>query len=86
MNYGNLMPGQTTELVFRATIDNMLPIGTTITNTATVYWNAASQNASATVSIDVGGVPGVEPYLDIGGDDARIPRCKALGRGHAFGA
>lgn len=56
--YGDLAPGATTELVFRVLIDNMLPIGTTITNTATVYWNT-TQNASASISIDVGAVPGV---------------------------
>lgn len=56
--YGNLAPGATTELVFRVLIDNMLPIGTTITNTATVYWNT-TQSASSTISIDVGAIPGV---------------------------
>ena len=56
--YGDLAPGGTTELVFRVQIDNMLPIGTTITNSATVYWNT-TQNASASISIDVGAIPGV---------------------------
>ncbi len=56
--YGDLAPGASTELVFRVLIDSMLPIGTTITNTATVYWNT-TQNASSTISIDVGAVPGV---------------------------
>ena len=57
--YGNLLPGESAELVFRASINNALAIGTTITNSAEVYWNAATQNASATVSLDVGGTPGV---------------------------
>lgn len=57
--YGNLLPGQTAELVFRATINNLLPIGTTITNTGVVYWNAGTQTANASISIDVGGTPGV---------------------------
>jgi len=57
--YGDLPPGASTELRFLVEIDNMLPIGTTITNTATVYWNAALLNASATISIDVGAIPGV---------------------------
>ena len=56
--YGDLAPGGTTELVFRVQINNMLAIGTTITNTATVYWNT-TQNASATISIDIGATPGV---------------------------
>ncbi len=57
--YGNLLPGASTELRFVVTIDSMLPIGTTITNTGTVYWNAATQTASASISVDVGGTPGV---------------------------
>lgn len=61
--YGDLVPGGTTELVFRVLIDNMLPIGTTITNTATVYWNT-TQNASASISTDVGGIPG---FADLSG-------------------
>ena len=58
--YGDLLPGASTELRFLVEIDNMLPIGTTITNTATVYWDDPLQkNASASISIDVGAVPGV---------------------------
>jgi uncharacterized repeat protein (TIGR01451 family) len=56
--YGNLAPNNTVELRFRAVIDSNLPIGTTITNTGVVTWNR-TQTASASVSIDVGGVPGV---------------------------
>ena len=36
-----------------------LPIGTRITNTGTVTWNNPPQTASASVSIDVGGMVGV---------------------------
>ncbi|MDH5368715.1 MAG: hypothetical protein OEW99_01730, partial [Gammaproteobacteria bacterium] len=57
--YGNLLPGETAELVFRVTINNTLAIGTTITNTGDVSWNAGTQNSNATISIDVGGTPGV---------------------------
>lgn len=57
--YGNLAPGASATLRFRATINPALAIGTTITNTADVSWNAGSQFASASVSIDVGGIPGV---------------------------
>ena len=56
---GPLPPGQTVVLRFRATIAPALPIGTTITNTGTVTWNVPPQTASASVSIDVGGMPGV---------------------------
>jgi uncharacterized repeat protein (TIGR01451 family) len=40
-------------------LNQNLAIGTRVTNTATVYWNDPVQTASASVSIDVGGVPGV---------------------------
>ncbi|HEX7079475.1 MAG TPA: hypothetical protein VF329_00475 [Gammaproteobacteria bacterium] len=56
--YGPLEPGGTVVLRFRATIDSTLAIGTPITNTATVYWNDPKETASASVSIDVGGVAG----------------------------
>lgn len=57
--YGNLAPGASATLRFRATINPALAIGTTIINTGRVTWNAAAQNASASASIDVGGIPGV---------------------------
>jgi large repetitive protein len=56
--YGPLEPGETIVLRFRATLDANLAIGTTVTNTAVVYWNDPQQTASASVSINVGGVPG----------------------------
>jgi len=56
--YGDLLPGQTAELVFRVLINNALPLGTTITNIADVTWDAGGRTASASVSIDVGGTPG----------------------------
>lgn len=52
--YGNLPPGQTAELVFRANVNNTLPFGTIITNTGDVIWNAATQTDSSSVSITVG--------------------------------
>ncbi len=55
--YGDLAPGATVELRFRVLIDSGVQ-GATITNTAQVTWNAASQSASASVSIDIGGVVG----------------------------
>jgi uncharacterized repeat protein (TIGR01451 family) len=56
--YGPLQPGQSIDVRFRVQIASGLPAGTTLTNTAVVTWNTPPQTASATVSIDVGGVPG----------------------------
>ena len=36
-----------------------MAVGTRVTNTGTVYWNDPAQQASASVSIDVGGIPGI---------------------------
>ncbi|HEX4825897.1 MAG TPA: SdrD B-like domain-containing protein [Candidatus Polarisedimenticolaceae bacterium] len=57
--YGPLAPGATVTLRFRATLDPSLALGTVVTNTADVTWNTPTQTASASVSIAVGGVPGV---------------------------
>ena len=57
--YGPLEPGATVVLRFRATLDPNLAVGTTVTNTGVVNWNTPPQTASASVSIDVGGMPGV---------------------------
>ena len=57
--YGTLEPGETVVLRFRATIAAGLAIGTRITNTGVVTWNNPPQTASASVSIDIGGMPGV---------------------------
>jgi large repetitive protein len=56
--YGPLQPGQSIDLRFRVQIASGLPAGTTLTNTAVVTWNNPPQTASASVSIDIGGVPG----------------------------
>ena len=58
VTYGNLAPGGTVELIFRATI-NTLPEGTIITNKGVVNWKANTLTDSASVSIAVGGTPGV---------------------------
>jgi fimbrial isopeptide formation D2 family protein/uncharacterized repeat protein (TIGR01451 family) len=55
--YGALEPGETVVLRFQAVIDPNLLEGTTITNTARVYWDDPQQQAEATVSIDVGAMP-----------------------------
>jgi uncharacterized repeat protein (TIGR01451 family) len=57
--YGPLNPGETVELRFRATLAAGLAQGTVVTNTGAVAWNTPTQTASASVSIVVGGIPGV---------------------------
>jgi uncharacterized repeat protein (TIGR01451 family) len=57
--YGSLAPGRSITVRFRAVLNSNLAIGTRVTNTGTVYWNNPQQTASASVSIDVGGTPGV---------------------------
>ena len=56
--YGPLQPQQTALLRFRAVINPDLLDGTKVTNTATVKWNNPPQTASASVSFDVGAIPG----------------------------
>ena len=56
--YGALDPGSVVTLRFRAVINPTLLDGTTVTNVAQVSWNDPLQWAEATVSIDVGAVPG----------------------------
>ena len=57
-DYGPLSPGQEITLRFRAMINSNLADGTTVTNVAQVAWNDPTQYATASVSIDVGAVPG----------------------------
>jgi len=56
--YGNLAAGDNAVVRFRVQISSTLAVGTTITNTGVVRWNDPAQTDSASVSIDVGGVPG----------------------------
>ena len=57
--YGALQSGRTATLRFRAVLDPNLAVGTRVTNTGTVYWDNPVRQASASVSVDVGGIPGV---------------------------
>ncbi|HEY0720737.1 MAG TPA: isopeptide-forming domain-containing fimbrial protein [Gammaproteobacteria bacterium] len=59
-NVGNLAVGATATLRFRVQLkdQNSVPIGTHITNTGLVGWNSPQVTATASVSVDVGGVPG----------------------------
>ncbi len=57
-SYGPLAPGASVVLIFQAMLDPGLAAGTTVTNTGVVTWDTPPQTASASVSIDVGGVLG----------------------------
>src|SRR5688572_15407473 len=57
--YGALQPGRDVTLRFRAVLDPNLAVGTRVTNTGTVYWDNPVRQASASVAVDVGGIPGV---------------------------
>ncbi len=56
--YGDLAPGGVVTLRFRAQINAGLADGTEILNAADVEWNAASQSASASARLVVGGYYG----------------------------
>ena len=55
--YGALLPDESVVLRFRAVINPNLVEGTTISNTATVYWDDPQRQLDATVMIDVGAYP-----------------------------
>jgi len=55
--YGTLNAGESVVLRFRAIINPNLLEGTTITNTARVYWDDPQRSLDASVSIDVGAMP-----------------------------
>jgi uncharacterized repeat protein (TIGR01451 family) len=55
---GPLQPGESIELRFRAVVEPTLPIGTPVTNIAEVRWNSPEQSATASVTFNVGGIPG----------------------------
>lgn len=57
--YGPLAPGASATLRFRVTLDAGLAFGTIVTNTGVVTWNVPLQTAQASVSISIGGMPGV---------------------------
>src|SRR6266699_1921867 len=77
--YGPLQPGQSIDVRFRANIASGLPAGTTLTNTAVATWNNPPQTASASVSIDVGGVPGAGSLNGTAWLDANFNKVADLG-------
>ncbi|HNP62306.1 MAG TPA: SdrD B-like domain-containing protein [Woeseiaceae bacterium] len=56
-DYGPLNPGESIVLRFRTVINPALVEGTTLVNTARVYWDDPLQQAEAFVMIDVGAMP-----------------------------
>ncbi|MFD2311960.1 isopeptide-forming domain-containing fimbrial protein [Microbulbifer halophilus] len=58
-NQTELAAGDSATLRFRATIGSAMEIGFTITNIAEVQWNDPASSNEASVSIDVGGTPGI---------------------------
>jgi uncharacterized repeat protein (TIGR01451 family) len=80
---GALEPGGIVVLRFRATLASGLAEGTTVTNTGVVAWNDPAQTASASVSLVVGGVPGMavlngSAWHDADFDDAHDSGERAL--------
>jgi uncharacterized repeat protein (TIGR01451 family) len=74
--YGPLEPGGVIVLRFRATLAPGLAAGTVVTNTGMVAWNTPTRTASASVSLVVGGIPGVSvlngsAWHDADFDDSR---------------
>jgi len=81
--YGPLAPGGTIVLRFRATLDPGLAEGTAVTNTGVVSWSTPTRTASASVSVVVGGIPGVSTlngaaWHDADFDDVRDAAERAL--------
>ena len=56
---GPLPPGAQITLRFLVDLDAALAMGTIVTNTGVVQWNAATQMETASVSFAIGGTPGV---------------------------
>ncbi|WP_176491139.1 MULTISPECIES: isopeptide-forming domain-containing fimbrial protein [Microbulbifer] len=57
--FGELQPEDSATLRFQAKLGADLAIGTTVLNTAVVEWNDPPSSEQASVSIDVGGTPGI---------------------------
>ncbi|WOX04765.1 isopeptide-forming domain-containing fimbrial protein [Microbulbifer pacificus] len=57
--YGDLQPSETITLRFEAKLGENLAMGYTVVNTAQVKWNDPPAYNEATVTIDIGGTPGI---------------------------
>jgi uncharacterized repeat protein (TIGR01451 family)/fimbrial isopeptide formation D2 family protein len=70
--YGALPAGATTLLRFRVQIASTVASGTTLTNTGQVSWDGPASPANASVSIDVGGMPGTATLNGSAWHDANL--------------
>jgi uncharacterized repeat protein (TIGR01451 family) len=76
---GPLDPGVVVVLRFRATLDPGLTQGTVVTNIGQVAWNNPTQTNSASVSVVVGGIPGVASLSGAAWHDADFDNARASG-------
>jgi large repetitive protein len=71
LNYGAvngpLPPGGVVVLRFRAMLSANLALGTIVTNTSVVTWNDPPETRSASVSLAIGGVPGISVPAELSG-------------------
>jgi large repetitive protein len=72
--FGDLPPGQSATLRFRATLDESLETASTVTNTAIVQWNNPLQDAQDSASVDIGAVPGEGALSGLVWHDANFNR------------
>ncbi|MDR7134989.1 putative repeat protein (TIGR01451 family)/fimbrial isopeptide formation D2 family protein [Lysobacter niastensis] len=78
-SHGDLAPGASATLRFRATIASGLASGTRVTNTGVVSWSDPAQTASASVAFDVGGMIGVGVFSGRAWHDANFNRTADAG-------
>ena len=78
-SHGELAPGASATLRFRATIASGLASGTRVTNTGVVNWSDPTQTASASVAFDVGGMIGVGVLSGRAWHDANFNRTADAG-------
>jgi uncharacterized repeat protein (TIGR01451 family) len=77
--YGPLEPGEIVVLRFRAILAPGLAADTVVTNTGVVAWNVPTQTASASVSVVVGGIPGVAVLNGSAWHDANFDQVQDAG-------
>ncbi len=76
---GSLDPGEVAVLRFRAILAPSLVAGTVVTNTGVVTWSTPTQTASASVSISIGGIPGVAVLNGSAWHDANFDNVRDTG-------
>jgi large repetitive protein len=76
---GPLEPGEAVVLRFRAILEPDLVEGTVVTNIGVVEWNTPTQTTSASVSVVVGGIPGVAQLSGSAWHDANFDNDRDAG-------